>query len=125
MNAVRPLGFVAGDFRSNGLLLPACEAVAMRDARPLHRGPHPRYSEMVMERVAQIEASFAASHRHAHDVGDAHYRLRLLQRALRRTLDGPSCWVPLNRRDPMGRNTDFTALDDAVDMLWEQSSAPF
>ena len=125
MNAVGPLGFAAGDFRSNGLLLPACESVAMRDARPLHRGPHPRYSEMVMERVAQIEAGFSASHRHAHDVIDAHCRLRLLQRALKRALDGPTCWVPLNRRDPMSRKVDFTALDDAVDLLWEQSSSPF
>ncbi len=43
------------DFRRNGLWLPATESGAQRIGLPLHRGPHGTYSEMVIERVGQIE----------------------------------------------------------------------
>lgn len=42
------------DFRSNGLLLPASDAAALRLALPLHRGPHRDYNAMVIERVGQV-----------------------------------------------------------------------
>lgn len=44
------------DFRHNGLLLPATEEATHRTGMPLHRGPHRRYNELVMERVARIDA---------------------------------------------------------------------
>jgi len=44
------------DFRRNGLLLPATEAASVRTGRPLHRGPHRRYNEVVIARVGRIEA---------------------------------------------------------------------
>ena len=43
------------DFRRSALLLPASESGAQRIGLPLHRGPHGTYSEMVIERVGQIE----------------------------------------------------------------------
>lgn len=48
-----PVGF--DDFRANGLLLPTTEAATLRTGMPLHRGPHRRYNELVIERVGRIE----------------------------------------------------------------------
>lgn len=53
----RPVGF--DDFRSNGLLLPATEAATQRLGLPMHRGPHRRYNEVVIERVGRIESRWA------------------------------------------------------------------
>jgi hypothetical protein len=44
------------DFRVNGLLLPATEEATQKTGMPMHRGPHRRYNEIVMERVGRIEA---------------------------------------------------------------------
>ena len=63
---VERLGF--DDFRSNGLLLPASDAAAIRIGLPLHRGPHRTYNELVIERVGQIEASWAAQRLRAPEV---------------------------------------------------------
>ena len=49
------LGF--HDFRRNGMLLPAREEAALRIGLPMHRGPHPRYNEVVIERAGSIEAA--------------------------------------------------------------------
>ncbi|MEJ2457216.1 MAG: AHH domain-containing protein, partial [Novosphingobium sp.] len=76
------------DFRTNGLLLPCREPTALRLGLPLHRGPHRRYSGMVMERVGQIEAAWSRMHLFSPEDAavQAHMRLALLQRALRRFL---------------------------------------
>ena len=47
------------DFRANGLLLPATDDATLRTGMPLHRGPHRRYNELVIERVGRIEASWS------------------------------------------------------------------
>lgn len=109
------------DFRENGLLLPCDEPAALRMGLPLHRGPHRLYSQLVIERVGQIEAAWAAG-RGTDPLGaamQAHMRLDLLQRALRRyLLDGQRRRLRLNRHDPLGVGVDFTELDAMVDALW-------
>lgn len=119
MSEVALSGFVAGDFERNGLFLPADEETALLARRPMHRGPHLRYNEMVIERVGRIERDFAATPDRERAANDALFRLTLLQRTLRRTLDSPAPWTPLNRRDPMSRAVDFTDLDAMADLLWQ------
>lgn len=111
------------DFRRNGLLLPATEHDAIRSRLPLHRGPHGSYNELVIERVGQIEGDWARGRACAPDdaLELAAMRLALLQGALRRRLlTGPGR-VRLNRRDPLGTDRDFTALDTLVESLWQAS----
>jgi hypothetical protein len=112
------IGF--GDFRRNGLLLPAAESTAMRLALPLHRGPHRSYNEMVIERVGEIELSWSASRRRAPEValGQAGMRLALLQRSLRDNLLGGRRQFRLSRKCPLGTNTDFAELDAMAEKLW-------
>ena len=109
------------DFRTNGLLLPANDASALRVGLPLHRGPHRNYNALVIERVGQVEASWSALRLKAPEVarGDAQMRLRLLQRALRRRLLDPlRRRLSLNRHDPLGQSVDFTELDAMAEALW-------
>ncbi len=109
------------DFRSNGLLLPASDAAALRIGLPLHRGPHRTYNELVIERVGQIEAGWSVQRLRAPEVAllVALQRLELLQRALRRRLlDQQRRRFKLNRHDPLGRGVDFTELDAMADQLW-------
>ena len=114
------------DFRHNGLLLPARDDAARRIGLPLHRGPHRAYNSMVIERVGQVEASWSALRCRAPEIAtfEAVERLRLLQRALRRRLLEPRAKpFALNRHDPLGQGTDFTALDAMVDALWSHTEA--
>lgn len=116
------LGF--DDFRSNGMLLPACDAAVLRIGLPLHRGPHHDYNAMVIERVGQVEAHWSSVRLRSPQValGDAVWGLRLLQRALRRRLLDAGCKrLALNRFDPLGHQTDFTQIDAMVDVLWPAS----
>ena len=109
------------DFRSNGMLLPASEAAALRLGLPLHRGPHRDYNRLVSERVGQIEAGWAATRGRTPEIAahDAHQRLVLLQRALRRRLLAVARRpFALNRRDPFGREVNFAELDAMADALW-------
>lgn len=108
------------DFRRNGLLLPATEAASERSGMPLHRGPHPRYNEVVIARVGRIEARWA--HGRLHDDGaalvEALMRLHLLQAALRRQLLAERRRVVLSRKDPLGTGFDFAELDAMAEALW-------
>lgn len=108
------------DFRRNGLLLPATEKASIRTALPLHRGPHPRYNEVVIARVARIEASWSLLRRHDEEaaLAEALLRLHLLQGALRRQLLAQRRRVLLNRNDPIGTGFDFGELDAMAEMLW-------
>ncbi|MBW8783102.1 MAG: AHH domain-containing protein [Novosphingobium sp.] len=118
------LGF--DDFRTNGLLLPAREAAAVRLSLPLHRGPHRGYNGLVIERVGQVEARWAAirgrSPESARD--EAAFRLALLQRALRRRLLSERRRPLLSRFDPLAQTVDFSALDALADSLWPATAAP-
>ncbi len=112
------------DFRINGMLLPHREESAARMRLPLHRGPHRRYNQMVMERVGQIERDWtiSSSRFHASAGVDAAMRLSLLRGALRRRLlDSMGRSIVLNRRDPRAAALDFSDLDAMADMLWGAS----
>lgn len=109
------------DFRENGLLLPCKEPAAVRMGLPLHRGPHRRYSALVMERVGQIEAAWTVQHRIDPQAAmvQAQMRLGLLQKALRRfLLEGSRRRLLLNRHDPLGAGVDFTELDAMAEAIW-------
>jgi hypothetical protein len=109
------------DFRVNGLLLPSLEQAALVLGLPLHRGPHRRYNEVVAERMGQIEAGWHAAAAHCPDTAarDVLMRMRLLQRALRRSLLRPD-WPRqrLNSRDPVGSGVDFSELDAMAESIW-------
>ena len=113
------------DFRRNGLLLPANDSAAVRIGLPLHRGPHRTYNELVLERIGQIEAGWAAQRGRSPELalGDALMRLGLLQRALRRRLLDQRRRMRLNARDPLtqqplGQGVDFAELDAMAALLW-------
>jgi hypothetical protein len=115
------------DFRANGMLLPASDAAAMRLAMPLHRGPHRRYSSMVIERIGRIEAAWSRARMQRgldHACEQALMQLRLVQRALRRRLLlGAAGAFALSRRDPNCRNVDFSELDAMADLLWAETQS--
>jgi hypothetical protein len=119
-DALRPDRVGFDDFRRNGLLLPAVESAALRIGLPLHRGPHRRYNDLVIERVGQIEAGWAIARRRSSDgaYSQASLRLGLLQRALRRRLLDPKRRLVLHRRDALGSEADFAELDALADALW-------
>jgi len=108
------------DFRRNGLLLPASERASLSTGLPLHRGPHRRYTEVVIARVGRIEARWSLVRRSddAAALIEALLRLHLLQGALRRQLLAQRRRVLLNRKDPLGTGFDFTELDAMADALW-------
>lgn len=112
------------DFRCNGLLLPALEQAAMVLGLPLHRGPHNRYNQVVLERAGQIEASWQALRKRDPERAalEVLMRMRLLQRALRRSLlaSGPRM-VRLNARDPLGQGLDFAELDAMAEGIWRST----
>lgn len=114
------------DFSANGLLLPATEAATVRTGMPLHRGPHRRYTEVVIARVGRIEAGWTQARRRndAAALADALLRLQLLQAALRRQLLAQQRRVVLNRNDPLGTGFDFTELDAMAETLWTAQAAP-
>ena len=119
---LRRVGF--DDFRSNGLLLPASDSAAIRIGLPLHRGPHRDYNAMVIERVGQVEESWARLRLRAPEIAidEAAQRLRLIQRALRRRLLDPvRKRFALNRHDPVGTGTGFAELDAMADALWPET----
>jgi A nuclease family of the HNH/ENDO VII superfamily with conserved AHH len=108
------------DFRLNGLLLPATEGASLRTGMPLHRGPHHRYNEVVIARVGRIEAQWSLARRRNDEaaLGEALFRLHLLQGALRRRLLAQRRRVVLNRKDPLGTGFDFSELDAMAEALW-------
>jgi hypothetical protein len=112
------LGF--DDFRSNGLLLPATDQASLRTGMPLHRGPHRRYNEVVMERVGRIEQHWSRARGYDPEsaLRTALWQLGLLQSALRRGLLAERRKFVLHARDPIGTGFDFTELDAMAETLW-------
>lgn len=109
------------DFRANGLLLPATQEATIRTGMPLHRGPHRRYNEVVIDRVGCVEASWQTLRRKDAELAltEALMRLHLLQSALRRRLLHERRRFVLNRKDPLGADFDFEELDIMAEALWE------
>ena len=114
------------DFRRNGMLLPATEWAAVRMGLPLHRGPHGTYSAMVGERLGGIETGWASERRKDGEAAGlyAMRALAALQADLRRSLLDPRRTVLLNRSDPLGSGTDFTAIDAMAETLWGATQRP-
>jgi hypothetical protein len=116
------------DFRRNGLLLPGTEGAAERMALPLHRGPHRAYSDLVIERVGQIENHWQKMRRASRVLAtrEALMRMDCLQRALRRRLLDPARWLgpALHRRDPNRRDRalDYSHLDAMAGLLWAETA---
>lgn len=108
------------DFRFNGLLLPATEQASVDTGLPLHRGPHPIYNELVIERVGRIESRWDLVQRKDPETAriEALDRMRLLQRALRIRLINERKSFVLNRKDPLGTGFDFDTLDAMAEQLW-------
>jgi hypothetical protein len=105
------------------LLLPAQEKIALRSGLPLHRGPHPHYSNLVAERLFMIWQT--AKKQRPYIMAQ---RLKLLQRALKRTLQSHKALrhpLILNRRDPLNSNVDFSHIDMAIDILWAKTGDGF
>ena len=116
--------FCIEDFRTNGLLLPAREALAWKHRLPLHRGPHRLYNEMVEDRIAIVERAWSR-HRESHGCDAdsvARERLSLIQAALRRRLRKPlGRPFRLSRKDPVGTGVDFSHLDSMAEDLWRET----
>lgn len=111
-NTVRSKGFNPNDFRTNGMWLPATEELTVEYGLAMHRGPHPQYSELVSDWIAQL------THAKNHHPQELKHFLLLLQRRLRHFLKmRPSC-VLLNRNDPLSLRKGFCSIDDGIDRLW-------
>lgn len=111
------------DFRANGLLFPATENATLRTGMPLHRGPHKRYNEIVIERVGRIEERWAATHGRDTETAmlEALERLTLLQAALRVRLLSERRRMILNKKDPVGHGFDFGELDAMAEAPWDST----
>ena len=113
------------DFRSNGVLLPATEDQSQRTGLPLHRGPHPAYSEMVETRLASIQTRWQSAKRSSpiSAQSDRLLRVDLLLKALRKKLMTRAAGrTLLNKKCPLGAGKDFTELDDMADSLWSSTN---
>ena len=118
--AVRPERLCFDDFRTNGLLLPATDHASARSGMPLHRGPHRRYNEAVIDRVGRIEQNWSRTRLYDPEsaLRTALWQLGLLQSALRRGLLAERRKLVLHARDPIGTGFDFTELDAMAERLW-------
>ncbi|MEK6541168.1 MAG: AHH domain-containing protein [Pseudomonadota bacterium] len=100
------------DRATNCQWLPANEATAFAVGHAMHRGPHPRYTDVVAHRVERIR-------QRGEDNAAAVARLRRLQRAMARLLTGVGPRnMQLNRRDPMRCFADYSYLDDALTRMF-------
>lgn len=102
----------------NILLLPAVEHIAAEHGLAMHRGPHPRYSAVITQRVERERQRDDAPH-------IAAARIVRLQRVMVRVLAGrgPRLLL-LNQRDPMRLFSDYDALDSAINRLWGDAIIP-
>jgi A nuclease family of the HNH/ENDO VII superfamily with conserved AHH len=111
-------GFSLEDFEHNGILLPCCEKESMRTGRPLHRGPHPRYNEIVIERllvIAKLGNRFDGFEQMLEFI---QFRLSLLQSSLRLGLSKRRFGkLHLNLRDPLRSMGGFDQMDLRIEQL--------
>lgn len=114
-SAVGRVGFNPHDFASNGVCLPGCEALAIRTGLPLHRGPHPHYTQFVSEQVAFLCRDVSLKAPSAPMA--LMVKLSHLQGSLRRSLDRSNTSLWLNRRDPRHCSGRMVAFDDDLRQL--------
>lgn len=104
--SVGRVGFDARNFLSNGLLLPATEAMAEQTGLPLHRGPHGRYDELVAECLGVISRETTGNI-------SRYRRVSELQGMLRRALRQDASLM-LNRNDPRTLANPLLKLDHDI-----------
>ncbi len=94
------------------------EHIAAERGLAMHRGPHPRYSAVLAERVERER-----QRRDAPPIAAA--RIARLQRVMVRVLAGrgPRLLL-LNQRDPMRLFSDYDALDAAISRMWRDTLIP-
>jgi len=114
----RKAGFDLRDFKTNGIYLPAKEKLAIESGRPLHRGPHPQYNDMVSDQLCLIEKSLHSQKLDQKYNEKLMQSILLMQKSLRELLLRKPCSITLNKRDPMSRDVDFSHLDADIDFLW-------
>ena len=116
---LREVGFSIDDFSTNGVLLPCEEGEAYHSGMPLHRGPHPQYNELVMDRLDAIERTARSASAAARPHSMLRDRVWLFQKALARGLKrSENQAYVLNNRDPVRAEGNFEELDACVDILW-------
>ncbi|UVO53957.1 AHH domain-containing protein [Sphingomonas sp. SUN039] len=111
------MGFSMDDFSTNGMFLPADEAIACATRLPLHRGPHRTYNAMVIDALDTIrfDARRAGLDRSAQmaAVRGLQHRLRhLLQ------LSAVDAHVALASRNPFGASVALAKIDAQTDALF-------
>jgi hypothetical protein len=81
---------------------------------------------MVIERVGQIEESWAKRHINEPEaaLNEAMFSLGLLQNALRKRLLTERKRLVLNKKDPLGAGFDFRELDAMAEELWKETVEP-
>jgi A nuclease family of the HNH/ENDO VII superfamily with conserved AHH len=102
------LGFDAQDFETNGMHLPCIEAQAVAFRKPMHRGGHPIYNQVVAEHISKL-ARLPAS--------DGYIEIRLLQRVLRKGLSRSEI---IRQRDAPLLSSKFRTLEDEATALYCQ-----
>ncbi len=112
-----PSSYLLNDFHANGIVLPGDERTAIRDRLPMHRGPHPHYTELVAKRVRHIVKNSRSKSRVNFDEQLIYFRLRILQNGLRRMLSKRHQPLLLNKRDPMAMHIDFSVLESEIKEL--------
>lgn len=112
------VGFHFEDFEKNGILLPCCEKEAWRTGRPLHRGPHPRYNEIVIERLVHISSLGERIDKISERQNFFQFRFRILLVSLHK---GLNCRrfrrISLNRRDPFRSSLSFDLIDSRIESM--------
>ncbi len=84
----------------------------------MHRGPHPRYSAVLTQRIERERQRHDAPH-------IAAARIARLQRVMVRVLAGRGPrLLHLNQRDPMRLFSDYDVLDAAINRLWSDALIP-
>jgi hypothetical protein len=125
LNEALPGGFDFDDFSKNGVLLPSDEKTAVETGHPLHRGPHPRYNELVIDRlilITRLSEQIKGKGQRAEFFG---FRVRLLQQTLKQALIGRGLGrLRLNKRDPGPSSKAFSNLDASVDRLYQATQWP-
>jgi hypothetical protein len=108
-------GIDLDDFETNGLLLPCREATAIRTRRPLHRGPHPRYNDIITAYLELIRHDWSRS-----TLPTIIARVRNLQVDIANWLVGNTVDAPtrLGKRDPFASDAVTAELDAHVESLF-------
>ena len=115
---MRDDGFSLDDFECNGILLPCCEEEARKTGKPLHRGPHPRYNEIVIERLKQISLLGDQLDQVTQRTNFIRFRILLLLSCLRFGLgENRFNTIYLNLRDPLRSNARFDEMDSRIERI--------